>query len=1206
MIKNKFRLSALALAISLTSVISQAAETTLISGKTGNNILGSSFQPALSQDGNVIAFVSNAGALVNDNNSLQHVYVKNLNTNAIHRISVSSTGANANSINFNPSISADGRYVVFYSIASNLVGNDNNNASDVFLHDLQSSTTQIVSTDSHNSMANAESNDAAISADGQFVVFSSLANNLVTTDNSGKRQIYVKNLQTDVTQIVSVNNAGHAGDEDSFSPSISGDGRYIVFSSLANNFDKHSANNQYDLFLHDRNSGKTERIVFSHTGNLSNGHSDQAHISTDGNIIAYVSMANNIISDDTNNQIDVFLYDRSKGESIRIDKNSTQPDASSFSPKVSGNGRFVAFFSSATNLINNDNNGRDDMFIYDRFLNTIVLSSVSNSGTAIDRNIDRITSINHDGTRAAFSTSTSLESQDQNNQLDVYLRKLDPPVNVKPVAIITPISDQLCSNGGAYITLDASSSYDPDQEDLDFSWSGPFGILNGINAPAFIPPGSHEVSLTVKDKTGGSHVDFITVNVVDKQAPVVNADADIVLEAESTQGTQHDVGYQASDNCQISGVSINPSPATFPLGTTAVTITASDILGNIASDVTNVTVQDNTKPLITVPQDIISEATALRSVLNIGQASASDIFPVSISHNAPVDFPLGKTVITWTAIDDNNNRSEAIQTVTLVDNTAPILTIPADINTEASAINSLVELGQASATDIFPVEISNDASASFQLGETIVTWTATDTSGNQTHNIQKINIQDNTAPVLNIPTDKTVEATAVLSSINIGNASANDIFEVIISNDAPDVFPLGDNKVTWMATDSSGNQTTAIQTISVVDTTAPELIAPSDLSVEATGPTTVVALGNAKSSDLFSIKVSHNAPLAFPLGDTLVTWTATDSSGNKSTDTQKISIIDTTAPTVSAGKDLTLEATHVNGVRFTSEYNVSDICACGDLITHIEPEKTYYGLGENIITVNVTDQSGNTGKDSLKLTVIDSTKPELQAPADILIEATGLLTPIVIGQAKASDIFPVYIKHDAPQNFPLGNTVVTWKATDANGNFSTAKQNITVVDSTAPTFQLNVIDEILWPANHRMKHALTIDNVFDLVDGNPLVDIQISSNGDHRRHSEKSDWETKQIDGQWQVYLRAEKITPAKEDRIYSVLVTVTDFSGNTAQDETEIIVPRHRKSRDAEKHASRYSKKERGASNHSDGKHAKGHEQKQGKQKPESKQDRD
>ncbi|MEC8530034.1 MAG: HYR domain-containing protein, partial [Thermoproteota archaeon] len=191
----------------------------------------------------------------------------------------------------------------------------------------------------------------------------------------------------------------------------------------------------------------------------------------------------------------------------------------------------------------------------------------------------------------------------------------------------------------------------------------------------------------------------------------------------------------------------------------------------------------------------------------------------SVTNDAPEVFPLGETIVTWTATDSSGNSASATQTITIVDTTLPTIMTPADVEVEATSMeNNLVEFGFAEASDQVEVStITNDAPTTFPLGETIVTWTATDSSGNSASATQTITVVDTTAPVITPPQNIIVDAENTETFLEIGSASIIDIIDdnPIITNDAPEVFPLGETIVTWTATDRFGNSSFSLQTISV-------------------------------------------------------------------------------------------------------------------------------------------------------------------------------------------------------------------------------------------------------------------------------------------------------------------------------------------------------------------------------------------------------
>ena len=297
----------------------------------------------------------------------------------------------------------------------------------------------------------------------------------------------------------------------------------------------------------------------------------------------------------------------------------------------------------------------------------------------------------------------------------------------------------------------------------------------------------------------------------------------------------------------------------------------------------------------------------------------------------------------------------------------------------------------------------------FRSGETTVTWTATDTSGNQASAIQKVTIVDTTKPVISTIQELTVEATSDnQNSVNLITPNVTDVQKVTVSNNAPTFFPLGKTNIIWTAIDASGNNSTATQTISVIDTTAPNLQAPSDVTKEATGKTgNVVSIGNPIVNDVTGIpSVTNNAPADYPLGTTIVTWTATDNFGNSISKTQNVTIVDTTKPTIIAPAKIVFEAMGATGNLVPlGEPKTSDIVEVVS-ITNDSPQS--FVLGDTTVTWTVTDSSGNSATATQVVSVVDTTAPEISTPANIIQEATGKTgTSLDIGKAEVTDLIKV-------------------------------------------------------------------------------------------------------------------------------------------------------------------------------------------------------
>jgi HYR domain-containing protein len=321
---------------------------------------------------------------------------------------------------------------------------------------------------------------------------------------------------------------------------------------------------------------------------------------------------------------------------------------------------------------------------------------------------------------------------------------------------------------------------------------------------------------------------------------------------------------------------------------------------------------DTTPPTITAPADKTVEATALSTPVALGTPTVSDdvsaVGDILVTNTAPSGFPLGTTVVTWTATDEAGNSASDTQNITVVDTTPPVVSAPPNMIVEATGPLTNILIGTATAIDLadpFPVITSNaPTTGDFPLGVTTVTWTATDASGNVGTAIQTITVQDTTPPTITAPADISVEATAPLTPVAIGTATASDTADPspVVTNNAPasGEYPVGTTVVTWTATDASGNSTSATQNVTVTDTTPP-VITVTDRTEEATGPSTPVDVSaDGSATDAVGVvSLTNNSPGTFPVGTTTVTWTATDAAGNSASATQNVTIVDTTPPVIS-------------------------------------------------------------------------------------------------------------------------------------------------------------------------------------------------------------------------------------------------------------------------------------------------------------------
>lgn len=325
--------------------------------------------PSISGDGRYVAFPSGADNLVpNDTNDSVDVFVRDTLLGLTTRVSVASDGTEGNGISGRPSISADGRYVAFHSDAGNLVPGDTNNSVDVFVHDRQTGETTRVSLTTGGIQGNMSSIAPAISADGRIVAFTSFANNLVPGDTNNRGDVFAHDRLTGETTRVSVDSGGGQSNDTSERPSISADGRFVAFESDASNLVSGDTNGRKDVFVHDRQTGQTTRVSVSGDGAQGNHMSQTGAISGDGRYVTFHSWASNLVPEDTNNTVDVFVHDRQTAETVRVNVSSEGAQANEFSQagSISADGSHVTFSSLASNLVPGDTNGVADIFVHDR------------------------------------------------------------------------------------------------------------------------------------------------------------------------------------------------------------------------------------------------------------------------------------------------------------------------------------------------------------------------------------------------------------------------------------------------------------------------------------------------------------------------------------------------------------------------------------------------------------------------------------------------------------------------------------------------------------------------------------------------------------------------------------------------------------------------------------------------------------------------
>ena len=396
------------------------------SGTAGS---GASSTPSMNSDGSLVAFVSQSTNFAPGVSGSQ-IYVHNRQTNQIEVVSRDSDSSAINEgggASSDPSMSSDGRLVAFVSLSSNLVTSVS--GQQIYVRDRQTGHTTVVSKSSAGTIGDGTSNAPAISADGRYVAFASASTNLVAGVSG--TQIYVHDRQTDQTTLISKDNTviPVPGNGVSATPAISATGQFVAFASLSTNLGAAGGNQQ--IYLHDRltgANGTTSLVSKDSVPTAGNGNSSTPSVSGDGRFVAFVSGATNIVTGFSGQQ--VYVHDRNTGangtNSLISRDNSGTPNAgnqNSSAPSISSDGRYVAFTSLATNLETGVSG--QQIYLHDRNGPATSLVSRDNTGSLVEGNASSETpSISGDGGFVAFASQASNLLAGGVAPSDIYIRAL--------------------------------------------------------------------------------------------------------------------------------------------------------------------------------------------------------------------------------------------------------------------------------------------------------------------------------------------------------------------------------------------------------------------------------------------------------------------------------------------------------------------------------------------------------------------------------------------------------------------------------------------------------------------------------------------------------------------------------------------------------------------------------------------------------------
>lgn len=388
----------------------------------------------MSADGRHVAFDSYASNLAPyDINNTLDVFVRDRLLGATKLVSVALTGLSANNASFLSSMSADGRRILIASSAYDLVKFDTNNQRDLFLFDRDpdgnglfdegNETTTRVNLDANGNQTNGDTFHSGITADGTRVAFGSAASNLVPNDTNNSYDIFVRDLVAGTIERVSVSTAGVEGNSGSNECALSHDGTVVMFSSSASNLVANDKNGRQDVFVRDLVAGTTGRVSNGNSGNESNGDAFGFSMSGDGQRVVYWSYADNLVANDTNNMPDSFLRDRVAGTTTRlsVSESGVQGDGFSTEARLSANGAFAVFNSSAKNLAGIETNNSGDVFVRDLVAGTLRKISVHPSGAEGAGGSNGLC-VSDDGRFVGLFNSSDLIGGDANGITDLLIR----------------------------------------------------------------------------------------------------------------------------------------------------------------------------------------------------------------------------------------------------------------------------------------------------------------------------------------------------------------------------------------------------------------------------------------------------------------------------------------------------------------------------------------------------------------------------------------------------------------------------------------------------------------------------------------------------------------------------------------------------------------------------------------------------------------
>ncbi len=615
------------------------------------------------------------------------------------------------------------------------------------------------------------------------------------------------------------------------------------------------------------------------------------------------------------------------------------------------------------------------------------------------------------------------------------------------------------------------------------------GLISGVSYPVGVTTNTFRVT----DAAGNTTTCSFTVTVVDNQLPTITCPANISVNASPSQCSAT-VTYTAptgSDNCP-SPVTIRTaglaSGASFPVGVTTNTFRVTDAASNTASCSFTVTVVDNQLPTITCPanQSVNATVSQCSATVTYSTPSGADNCPSPVTTQTAglasgASFSVGVTTNTFRVTDAAGNTATCSFTVTVVDNQLPAITCPANISVNASPglCTAVVTYAAPTGTDNCPspttaLTTGLASGASFPSGVTNNTFRVTDASGNTATCSFTVTVVDNQLPTISCPGNitgsndlnqcsKLVTYTAPTGTDNCAGATTTQIAGLPSGAN----FPVGTTTNTFRVTDGSGNSTTCSFTVVITDTQLPSISCPSNQSVNASvgqctatvSYTAPVGTDNCPSPSTAQI-LGQASGTSFPAGTTINRFVVTDASGNTSSCSFNVVVIDNQVPTIACPANIV--GTNDPGlcsmvVTYSTPAGADNCPGAGTIRTTGLASGSAFPVGTTTTTYRVTDASGNTASCAFTTTITDTELPTITCPANInSTNDANLCSRVVtyaapVGADNCPSATTIRIAGlSSGSAFAVGTTTTTYRVTDASGNTATCSFTVVITDAQAP------------------------------------------------------------------------------------------------------------------------------------------------------------